>query len=242
VFAHRGSSGYAPENTLAAFKLAIEQGADGIELDAKLTADGQVAVMHDLTVDRTTNGTGFVNAMTLPELKRLDAGSKFDPAFKSEPIPTLAEVFEAVGNRIVINVEVTNYAAPFDDLPDRIIAIISKYHLEDSVILSSFNLMALTRARALLPTIPAGLLTFKGFARPALSSRLIRFGPNFGIHPNYEDVTPELVDAAHKTGCRMHTFTVNQPEDMRQMFLAGVDGLFTRDPIHARNILAEINA
>ena len=86
---------YAPENTLAAFKLAVQQHADAIELDAKLSADGQVVVMHDETVDRTTDGTGWINALTLAELKRLDAGSKFNPAYQSEKIPTLAEVFEA---------------------------------------------------------------------------------------------------------------------------------------------------
>src|SRR4030043_292433 len=83
IFAHRGSSAYAPENTLAAFKLAVEQHADGIELDAKLSADGQIVVIHDPTVDRTTDGTGLVNSLTLPQIKQLDAGSKFDPAFRS---------------------------------------------------------------------------------------------------------------------------------------------------------------
>jgi glycerophosphoryl diester phosphodiesterase len=242
VFAHRGSSGYAPENTLAAFKLAVEQGADAIELDAKLTVDGQVVVMHDLTVDRTTDGSGYVNAMTLADLKHLDAGSKFDPRFKSEPIPTLAEVFETVGNQIVINVEVTNYTNPYDDLPDRVMALVKKYGLEDNVILSSFNLIALVRARAILPGIPTGFLIFKGFARPAIDSGMIRFDSNFAIHPNFEDVTPELVKFAHKIGCRIHTFTVNQPDDMRRVIHAGVDGVFTRDPIMAREIISEINA
>src|SRR4030042_5766395 len=115
IFAHRGSSVHAPENTLAAFKLAIDQHADGIELDTKLSADGQVVVMHDDTVDRTTNGTGRIKSLTLHELKRLDAGSKFDPSFHAERIPTLAEVFETVGGKIFINVALATYTSPTDD-------------------------------------------------------------------------------------------------------------------------------
>src|SRR5512138_390835 len=99
IFAHRGASAHAPENTLAAFRLALEHGADGIELDAKLTSDGQVVVIHDQTVERTTGDPGMVRDMTLAQLKALDAGSFFDSAFTREPIPTLAEVFDLIGSR-----------------------------------------------------------------------------------------------------------------------------------------------
>jgi len=99
IFAHRGDSAHAPENTLAAFELAAERGADGIELDAKLTADGEIVVIHDPAVDRTTDGTGMVAEMSLAALRELDAGSWFGDTFKGEQIPTLAEVFEAVGKR-----------------------------------------------------------------------------------------------------------------------------------------------
>jgi glycerophosphoryl diester phosphodiesterase len=239
IFAHRGSSAYAPENTLASFKLAIDHGADGIELDVKLSADGHVVVMHDDSVDRTTNGTGQVKVLTLPELKKLDAGSKFAPLFKSEKIPTLAEVFEAVGRKIFINVELTNYSSPVDDLPDKVISLVKKYGLETSVMLSSFNMIGLIRARNLLPMIPMGLLTFPGYADITLRSRLVRFGPLLALHPAHSDVTLKLIQIAHQAKCRIHVYTVNQLEIMQLLFTAGVDGIFTDDPLLARKVLAE---
>jgi glycerophosphoryl diester phosphodiesterase len=118
IFAHRGASGYAPENTLTAFNLAVQQGSDAIELDVKLTADGQIVVFHDQTLERTTSATGKIGEKTLSELKELDAGSHFDISYLNERIPTLEEVFEAVGQRTSINVELTNYASPYDRLPE----------------------------------------------------------------------------------------------------------------------------
>ena len=109
IFAHRGASAHAPENTLAAFLVALQQGADGIELDAKLTADGHVVVIHDQTVDRTTKISGRVRDMPLEALLELDAGSHFDVAFKGEPIPTLQQVFERMGQEVLINIELSNY-------------------------------------------------------------------------------------------------------------------------------------
>ena len=239
IFAHRGSSAYAPENTLAAFKLAVKQHADGIELDVKLSSDNQVVVIHDDTVNRTSNGTGWIKSLSLPELKRLDVGSKFSPAYKSERIPTLAEVFEIVGQKILINVELKNYTSPADDLPDRVIAIVKEYGLETSVILSSFNMIALIRARSILPKIPLGLLTVSGLAELTLRSKLVRLGPLFALHPNYLDVTPKLIHAAHRANSQIHTYTVNQVDDIRQIFAAGVDGIFTDDPLLAQKVLTE---
>jgi len=239
IFAHRGSSAHAPENTLAAFNLAIDQRADGIELDVKLSADGQVIVMHDDSVDRTTNGTGRVKSLTLPELKKLDAGTKFSPLYKSELIPTLAEVFEAVGRKTFINVELTNYSSPVDDLPDKVASLVMKFSLETSVMLSSFNMIGLIRARNLLPKIPMGLLTFPGYAQITLRSRLVRFGPLLALHPAQSDVTPNLIQTAHRAKCRIHVFTVNQTDVMQQLVITGVDGIFTDDPLLAYKVLAE---
>ncbi len=241
IFAHRGSSAYAPENTLAAFKLAIEQHADGIELDATLSADGQVIVIHDDTVNRTTNGAGHIKSMNLPELKNLDAGSKFNPAYHSERIPTLAQVFETVGQKIYIDVELKNYSSPLDDLPDRVIALVKEYGLQSSVMLSSFNIIALIRARSLLPDIPLGMITVSGLADLTIRSRLVRLGPLFALHPNYIDVTPKLIHSVHRTNSRIHAYTVNQADIMQQLFTAGVDGIFTADPLLARKVLSEIS-
>ena len=241
IFAHRGSSAYAPENTIAAFKIAVTQHADGIELEAKLTADGQVVVIHDDTVDRTTYGTGRIKSLTLKEIKGLDAGSKFPPLFKPEKIPTLDEVFEAVGRRTFINVELTNYSSPTDELPDKVGALVKKFNLESSVLFSSFNMIALIKARNLLPKMPLGLLTFPGCAALTFQSRLIKFGPLFAIHPFYKDVSLNLVQIAHQAKCRIHAWTVDEPNLMQKLFTAGVDGIFSNDPLLAKKVLAAEN-
>src|SRR5512140_263558 len=120
VFAHRGASAHAPENTLASFDLAFAQGADAIELDAQLTADGEIVVFHDATLDRATDGTGRLSQKTLAELRALDAGSSFSPKHRGEKIPLLEEVFDAVGKKLFINVELKNYHAPRNDLVPRV--------------------------------------------------------------------------------------------------------------------------
>jgi len=233
IFAHRGSSHYAPENTLAAFELALEQGANGIELDAKLSADGQVIIMHDDTVDRTTNGTGRIKAMNLAEIKKLDAGSKFPPKFLPQKVPTLEEVFARVGGKLFINIELTNYTSPADDLPEKVVSLIKNYHLETKVLISSFNFFALSRARWALHSLPVGLLTFSGTANAIFQARLMRWDALIVLHPAMADVTSGLVNAVHGKQSRVHAYVVNQPQDMQRLFTCGVDGIFTDDPVLA---------
>src|SRR5512139_19181 len=162
IFAHRGASAHAPENTIAAFELALAQQADAVELDVKLSADGQVVVIHDPTVDRTTNGKGRVRDLTLSQLKALDAGSSFSTQFAGEKIPTLEEVFETVGKRTFINVELTNYNTPRDHLVETVCMIIKKHQMQKHVILSSFLPSNLSKARSYLPDVPRGLLALHG--------------------------------------------------------------------------------
>lgn len=239
LFGHRGASAHAPENTLAAFLLALEHGADAIELDAKLTADGHVVVIHDQTTQRTTGVPHFVGKITLAEIKTLDAGSHFDIAFKGEPVPALDEIFELVGKRTHINVELTNYASPFDLLPDKVAALVKRHGLEKRVIFSSFNPIALVRARHRLPEVPCGLLAFPGrsgwFARSFLAEAL----PHDALHPEARDVTPALIRREHNRKRLVNTYTVNNPETMRDLFLMGIDGIFTDDPRLARQVLEE---
>jgi glycerophosphoryl diester phosphodiesterase len=237
IFAHRGSSTYAPENTLAAFELAVRQEADAIELDVKLTSDQQVVVIHDQTVDRTTGASGKVGELTLAELRMLDAGSFFDIAFRGEPIPTLDEVFEAVGDKIFINVELTNYASLTDSLPEKVAGIVKKYRLAGRILFSSFNPIALWRVHRQLPDVPIGLL-----ARPGRKGMLARSSLGYllsyqALHPRYTDVTPALIQRIHRLGCRVHTWSIDRAEDIRRVFSLGVDGIFTPDPVLARQIL-----
>jgi glycerophosphoryl diester phosphodiesterase len=240
IFAHRGSSYFAPENTLPAFQLAVQQQADAIELDAKLSSDRQVVVIHDQTVNRTTNGVGQVDRMTLSELKNLDAGSYFDVAYAGEKIPSLAEVFEKLANSILINIELKNYATPRDDLPERVIGLVRQYAIRGSVFFSSFNPIALLRAHRLMPDVPLGLLAMKGTKGVLLRSWLGRLIPHQALHPNWSDVNLTLVEKNHRHGYRVHPYTVNDPAAMLTLFKAGVDGLYTDNPPLAQKVLAEM--
>lgn len=231
IYAHRGSSMYAPENTLAAFVLAKEQGADGIELDTKLSADGEVVVFHDRTVDRTTQGKGRVNQLTLAQLRQLDAGMWKGQSFKGEKIPTLAEVFEVVGGKMIINIELTNYFSMSDGLPEQVVKLVRKHKLEDSVMFSSFLSMNLAEVRKLCPEAPIGLLSVSGL--PGIISRswfTRRVSPEYCM-PHHKAVTRELIEERKKAGRKCNVWTVNSPEVMRRMISFGVDGLITDDPL-----------
>ncbi|MEW5868654.1 MAG: glycerophosphodiester phosphodiesterase family protein [Chloroflexota bacterium] len=242
IFAHRGASAYAPENTLAAFQLALRQDADGIELDAKLTADGHVVVIHDQSVDRTTMHTGRVRELTLAEIRQMDAGSHFDVAFRGEPVPTLEEVFKAVGQLTFINVELTNYASLTDALPEKVAELVKRFKLNRRVLFSSFNPLALVRIRRLLPEAPIGLL-----ALPGTNGSLARSWPGRllayqSLHPEKGDVTSALVARTHQRGNKIFVYTVNLEDDMQRLFAQGVDGIFTDDPVLACQVRSKLPA
>jgi glycerophosphoryl diester phosphodiesterase len=232
-FAHRGACAHAPENTLAAFQLALEQGAPAIEFDVKLSADNQVMVIHDPTLNRTTNGSGFVKDFPLKELKKLDAGSKFGAKFANEPIPTLDEVFETLGNKIFMNIELTNYNTPMDRLVDKVCQLINEHSLHESVMFSSFFPSNLIRARQLLPAIPRGQLALEG-----PNGWWQRLWGNYldlqAVHPYTSGVTAKTVAAARARKRRVHVWTVNDPADMRRLRELGVEGIFTDDPLLAK--------
>ena len=230
IFAHRGASAQAPENTLAAFELAVAQQADAIELDAKLTADGQVVVIHDPTVDRTTGSHGRVKDLTLAQLQSLEAGSFFSEKYRGERIPTLEEVFETLGKRIFINVELTNYNTPRDHLVETVCMLVKRFGLQKSVMFSSFFASNLSKARAYLPDVPRGLLAFRGFLGAWARSFGFAFGRYQALHPNLKDVTPQQVQRVHRLQRRIHVWTVDAAEDMRRLFGWGVDAIFTDDP------------
>ncbi len=238
IIAHRGSSAYAPENTLAAFQLAAEQEADAIELDVDLTRDGHVIVMHDATIDRTTDGHGRVADLTLDEIRRADAGAWKDAAFTGERVPRLEEVFEAVGQRLLINVEIKDMSLLGTGVEAQVAALIEKYDLLDRVILSSFNPLALRRAKYVNPHLTCGLLYAPDqpiFLREAWLAPLI---PGLNArHPHHAQVNKTMVDQFHAQGLVVNVWTVNQAGTVRAMVQAGVDGLIGDDPVLIRETL-----
>lgn len=239
IFAHRGASAHAPENTLAAFELALAQNADAIELDVKLSADGRAIVIHDPTVDRTTGSHARVKDLSFQQLRLLDAGGFFSEKYQGEKIPALEEVFEAVGKRTFINVELTNYTTPRDALVETVCMLVKKFGLQKRVLFSSFFASNLSKARAYLPEVPTGLLAFHGF----LGAWARSFGFNFGgyqaLHPYLKDVSSQQVQRVHRLNRRIHVWTVNAADDMRRLFHWGVDAIFTDDPQLAVQVRSE---
>ena len=226
IIAHRGASAHAPENTMAAFQLALEMAADGIELDAMLARDGQVVVIHDDRLDRTTNATGLVRDFTLAELQKLDAGG-------GEKIPSLNEVLTHFAGRFLINIELKNYASIFDSLPLKVADLIKAHECGESVLISSFNPFNLPRFHRRLPEVPVGLLTDKGKARHWLW-RLFHFD---ALHPYYSDVDALLVSAVHARGRQVNVWTADDPAQIRRLADLGVDSIITNDPQSTRAVL-----
>jgi glycerophosphoryl diester phosphodiesterase len=192
IIAHRGGSAYAPENTLAAFQSAVEQGADGIELDVHLSADGEVVVIHDADLERTTDGSGSVYENPLAALKELDAGSWYGSEFIGEEIPTLDEVFELAGERLFINVELKGPGLFRSELPARIADIVERFSFTERVIFSSFNPWQLQQLGKLLPQARLGMLLLPG-ALAGLDRILSGLVVDpWAYHPHFGTVTQKL--------------------------------------------------
>lgn len=238
VIAHRGSSAYAPENTLAAFKLAAEQDADAIELDVDLTRDGHVVVMHDATIDRTTDGHGRVADLTLEDIRRVDAGAWKSVEFKGERVPLLEEVFTAVGRDVLIDVEIKGMSLRGNGLEQQVAALIAQHDLADRILVSSFNPFALRRMKQIDPRLACGLIyspDLSIFLRKAWLAPLI---PNLNArHPHHSQITKAVVDRFHAQGQCVYVWTVNQAGVAHAMAQAGVDGLIGDDPALIRETL-----
>jgi glycerophosphoryl diester phosphodiesterase len=237
IFAHRGARAYAPENTIASFELAVRQGTDAIELDARLTADAHIVVFHDRMLGRTTNGQGRVAQKTLAELRELDAGSSFSAEFRGEKIPLLEEVFDAVGTKTFINIEFKNSGTWGDVLVDQVCKLVVKCGMEGRILFSSFAASNLKRARELLPGVPRGLLAYPHLAGVWARSFGFSFGDYAALHPSVGDVDAQAVQRVHRLRRRIHVWTVNQPTDMLHLKSWGADGIITDDPALALQVL-----
>jgi glycerophosphoryl diester phosphodiesterase len=233
VFGHRGASAYAPMNTLPAFEKAAQLGADGVELDTHLTRDGEAIVLHDFTVDHTTDGSGLVRDMTLAQVKELDAGSKFGEQFRGTRIPTLMEVFEAIGDKLYINVEIKSESAETDGVEQVVADLIARYNLQKRVIVSSFNPLALRRFRDILPEVPIGFL----YVPDSPVENLMTDLPHEARHPHYSMVDADYMAWARQHGYRVNTWTVNDPAKAAELYKFGVDGIITDKPDVIREAL-----
>lgn len=227
VVAHRGASYDAPENTLAAFRLAKQMGADGVELDTLLSADDVPVVVHDFTLEKTTDGTGKVRDKTLRELKRLDAGSHYDYTFRNERIPTLDEALEATGD-LSVNIELKSVGVRYSTLEANVLAVIRKRNAQSRVIVSSFNPFALRRFHRLAPNIPIGFLY-----APDVPTylRLFMIGvPHQARHPYQAMIDARYMEWAHTNQYRVNTWTVDDPLRAVALRDLAVDAIITNRP------------
>ena len=236
VIAHRGASAYAPENTLSAFRQAIEMNSDAVELDAKLLKDNTVIVLHDTTLERTTNGKGSVYQFGYDEIKNLDSGSHFSSKFSNERIPRLSEIFDEMGDKILINVELTNYAQPWDKLPRSVISLVHRNNLKKRILLSSFNPWALLVAKRVDPEIPRALLVHSG--EPGVIRMVLkRIIDHEAFHPHFSLVSEKQMSEAKRDHKKVNVWTVNETSQMMELLDLGVDGLITDFPDIARKII-----
>jgi glycerophosphoryl diester phosphodiesterase len=239
--AHRGARCVAPPNTLAAFVRALELGADGVELDVHLSADGVPVVIHDFSLEATTNGHGSVSSKTLAELKELDAGSTFDLTFAGERIPSLDQVFEAIGKLALINIELKALGPLGRGLEPAVAALVQKHGLENRVLFSSFNPFALRRIKRLLPHVPGGLLYAPDMPFYLRRAWLAPLCPHEARHPHHSMLTPSSLQTLRQRGYRINVWTVNDPADMRRMIELGVDAIITDHPDVLHQILRDAN-
>ncbi|MBE7637253.1 glycerophosphoryl diester phosphodiesterase [Sneathiella sp. P13V-1] len=229
VISHRGACGHAPENTLASFKAAADLGAKSIEIDGMVTADNQVVICHDSSVNRCTNGQGAVLLKTLEEVRALDAGSKFDPKFEGEKIPTLQELIDAlVEFNMSVNFEIKPTAGWQVETTLKIIEDLNK-SLPDTVplLFSSFNIEALEVAYKHAPEIERGYLTE---AVPVDWERRLKAVGAASLHCHHSFATTELIKAVQDAGIRFLVYTVNNPEDGKRLLDWGVDAIITDYP------------
>jgi glycerophosphoryl diester phosphodiesterase len=231
LLAHRGDCAHAPENTLPAFQQAIKKGADGIELDAKLTADGHVITIHDARVDRTTNGKGRVASLTLESIRQLDAGKWYHEKFSGTKVPLLEEVFETVGRDKIINIELSNYySTPRDGLAVKVCELIKRHNNQSQILFSSFFPSNLQITAKILPEIPRGLLAGPGLIGIWARSFGFMFGDYLALHPHITNTTREQILRAHRLKRRVHVWTANTLEEFNRFKEWDVDGIITDDP------------
>lgn len=229
IFGHRGASGYAPENTIEAFQLAVEMGADGVELDVQMTRDGELVVAHDETIDRVSNGSGRIAEMTLIELKKLRF-NRTHPEYGEAVIPTLGEVFELLGETgLDINIELKNSLIDYPGLERRVIELAEKKFDLERIIISSFNHASMLRVKAVDPRLVSGLLYEASMIEPW--EYATRLGMD-ALHPQFAEViTPGgNCRKAHEAGIRVHTWTVNEPKIMKAVILEKADIMITNYP------------
>ncbi|MDY0322942.1 MAG: glycerophosphodiester phosphodiesterase [Candidatus Carbobacillus sp.] len=235
IFAHRGASYKAPENTMVAFQLALEEGADGIELDVHVSADGVPVVIHDARLERTTNGRGWITEWTVKELKTLDAGSWFDPEYDQERIPLLEEVLAWIKpTSLHLNIELKDAPKMSQDILERVVALVRAYDLGERVVISSFHHERLVHLKAIAPEIERAILYVARLYQPWVYAAYVGAS---ALHPYFEAVDARYVREVRAQGLAIRPYTVDDPQRIRELSAFGVTAVITNTPQQAKRAL-----
>ncbi len=226
VIAHRGGKKWAPENTMAAFKKAIELGADGIELDIHKCKTGELVVIHDADISRTTNGVGAVPDLTFDELTKASAGVKFGSEFTSERIPLLSDVLKLIDGKLVLNIEVKNWPKQYPGLDDDLVTMLKSYPYPDRIVISSFDHEILKSIHKKAPQYKIAVLDTAILLEP--KSYTSKVGATIW-NPDFHTLRADVVQRAKRSGLKVNVWTVNLPSEWEQAVSMGVDGIITDD-------------
>lgn len=239
IFAHRGASFIFPENTMVAFREALHQRADGIEIDVQLTKDGHPIIMHDEKVNRTTNGQGYIKDFTLEEIKRLDAGSWKSKRFAGEKVPTLKELFQWVKETsLYINIELKNNIIEYPLLEEKILELIADFKIEERIIISSFNHQSLAKVHQLQPSMETAILHMESLFEPCYYVK--SFGAT-SLHSYWPLLLPDFMDEMNRESIPVRAFTVNKEKQMKTCLSIGCAAIITDLPDKALQIRESLN-
>lgn len=233
--AHRGFSSKYPENTMLAFEKALQAGCDGIELDAHISKDGELVIIHDENIARTTNGKGLVKDYTIQELKQFDASAEFVGVYGFNPIPTLNEYFSYIKDKnIITNIELKNGIILYDGIEKQIIDMADKYNLLDKIILSSFNHYSLLKCKKINPKVKCGFLVgcWMHNVGNYTKSHSVEY-----IHPRYQNLTDKVLSEIKNNNIGINTWTVNSVDVMKDIIAKDVNGIITNRPDLLNNLL-----
>jgi glycerophosphoryl diester phosphodiesterase len=225
---HRGARGHAPENTFASFNLAVEMGVSAVETDVHVTRDGAVVLIHDHTVERTTDGRGYVKDMTLAEMKALDAGAWVDARFAGERVPELGEFLAwARARDVAVAIEVKNGPIYYPDIAEKLIAGLREHEMLERALVISFDHPVLRHVREIEPALTTGILYVARLADPVGAARAAGAA---ALHPHWAYVTPDLVQTAHAAGLAVSPWCPNDAPTIQMLARMGVDSIGTDYP------------
>ncbi|HLR21303.1 MAG TPA: glycerophosphodiester phosphodiesterase [Tissierellaceae bacterium] len=224
-YAHRGFKGKYPENTMLAFKKAVEEGADGIEFDIQLSKDGEIVIIHDETLDRTTNGTGLVKDYTVKELIKLNASYNEQKDHGFNPIPTLREYLEYIQDKeIISNIELKNSIIDYDNLEENVLDLISEFKLEDRVLISSFNHESIVKVKEINKNIRCGVLTGSWLINPG------EYTKSLGVesyHPSAYSLDKKIITELHNNEIEVNVWIDYMNFPLEKLIDLNVDGIIT---------------